>query len=103
MSVGFGGGWRKVGDADTAGVQAWPLVREWVGRGGRCSHGSLVWGGWTDVRDAAMTGLQSWQPELGVDGQRWEMQPWQHGLGMDGQWWEVQPLHPDLWSMGIGG
>ena len=66
-------------------------------------HDNMVWGGWADVGEAVVAEMQPWQPGLGVDGQRWEMQPWQHGLGVDGQWWEVQPLHPDLWSMGIGG
>ncbi len=57
------GGWAEVEDAV---MSAW---FGWMGRGGRCSHGSMVWGGWAEVVDAATA---AW---FGVDGQRCEMLP----------------------------
>ncbi len=41
------------GQADVE-MHAWQYGLGWMGRGGRCMHGSMVWGGWPEVGDACM-------------------------------------------------
>ena len=66
MAVAFDINLHTCNNASTPSHE-WQPGLGWMGRGGRCMHGSMVWGGWAEVGDACMA---AW---FGVDRQRWEM------------------------------